>query len=317
MRTFRLFLGISLFALLFAACEKQEDLQTPATTDTTDYEMLQFEDQNAFDAMMLSFSGKTNIDMLEWSKGKKFISAQSEYYRALDEIDQVQTMEQFQVFKKKWDGRVIFREDAIFDPLFPGIKGWLVNPKGLVKVGKDLNWFQADRLIRIKNADKWEDAYQAFAELPVGTSNEILDVVSFSNISRLQTNGVQLRDENIFTYSAISSNRRQRAEILIRDSGGNLTETWIKQESQFKGTFGWRLETAQSLSQFYNNTVIETNQGIPVITISSPPLAALNTKKWESYWAGTRPTNTFTSLSLTSSVDFNRDGNPVWDCSLP
>lgn len=157
--------GATLALFAIASCNKDEapvpvqpansttiknDLVSPVKED--DY--LVFRDQDNLLAYQKEYMNKKVEDQDNWEKSLSFISYRKLFNEALNEMEGVETQEQYNSLKAKYSSLVKFTEDGTIDTKYMPNYAPFINKDGIVKVGGILYKLTEDRMIFIMDGDK-------------------------------------------------------------------------------------------------------------------------------------------------------------------
>jgi hypothetical protein len=177
----------------FLSCEK-DDLQEEITTEIQEYSVedfvlrtvdghLVFENEKHFIAIWNEIANLDHDELVDWETQNNFTSIHTIFNNANDALENVESPEELNLFKENWEGKVIFTDQAIVDPILESPINKLLDINGFLEVNGVLIKYLDDRAILSKN-NSIEDINDAIG-LPIGTIDESKGIVIKPVIKRL------------------------------------------------------------------------------------------------------------------------------------
>jgi|GEM_PF-2633446 len=302
----KLYLLIGLFCFLITACEKDSDY-LPSESNNEDKLIIKPSNQNK--DVILSPDGylifkdqesfKRNSDLLEkmtddefllWENQMNFQSAQTYISLVSDQIENLKTVEEFELLKQKYSNKIVFEEDGSVRLSFYAT-AWdrVLTVDGVMKIGDKLFKFEKDRELIINNGEiedlidinslvKDKDRVKEFyplAEINKSTLKSLQwgtllasTVYSTDNKSRLKYS-LQLISFNYYGPGVTNP------PVLYTEAGFELK---VRLQQERKGLLGWyKNETMYYLNNgsqyidyyqpehwknvYYNNVLVREKEG--------------------------------------------------------
>lgn len=216
--------SVVIAALAISSCKKNENITPAEPTVSTNIknnlaapvkedDYLVFTDQDNLLAYQKEYVNKKNEELDKWEQGLNFTSYRKLFNQATDEMENVNTDEQYNSFKSKYNTLVKFSEDGTIEYKYLSNFAPFINKDGIVKVGNIFYKLTEDRMIFIMDGDK----------------SKINTAVNYHE-SRPDQNILVSHIEK----TKIAANTRAREYHIIRDlirynqsiSGSNRTEVW-------------------------------------------------------------------------------------------
>ncbi len=266
-------------SLLFIRCdgpisdmsEKNSNEVIIADVYVDDKGFLVFSSQSVYQESSSLIDSMTDQEFLNWEQQIGFLSAQTFLNNAEKEMSMIENLVQYDNFKNKYSGKLIFTEEGDVNlPFYATAWSRVLSPEGIMKIGDVLYRFDKEKQITIIGG-QYEDAMKTY-ENSVDTSVVRLFYPNRNhNNDNYKSTTIQLIKENIYSRDGKSKLEYELQVINFYycgygSTGSQITDLLLYTQAGYEVRFKMLQKRKNILGIWYKN---ETKYYIKDINFSS------------------------------------------------